>query len=95
MTQADGALPIDVRNLTRRFGALRTRAAPGHFGAYRAVLSDVLCEPGAPTRHACFPTDGFISLVTAISGHPGVEAGMVGSEGMVGCIEKTHEQARA
>ena len=59
------------------------------------VLSDVLCEPGAPTRHACCPTDGFISLVTAISGHPGVEAGMVGSEGMVGCIEKTHEQARA
>lgn len=48
------------------------------------VLSDVLCEPGAQTRHAYFPTEGFISLVTAVPGHPGVEVGMVGSEGLVG-----------
>jgi len=48
------------------------------------VLSDVLCEPGNPTRHAYFPTKGFISLVTAVPGHPGVEVGMVGSEGLVG-----------
>lgn len=48
------------------------------------VLSDVLCEPGAPTRYAYFPTEGFISLVTAVPGHPGVEVGMVGSEGLVG-----------
>lgn len=48
------------------------------------VLSDVLCEPGNPTLHAYFPTEGFISLVTAVGDHPGVEVGMVGSEGMVG-----------
>jgi CRP-like cAMP-binding protein len=48
------------------------------------VLSQVLCEPGTPTRHAYFPTEGFISLVTAVPGHPGVEVGMVGSEGLVG-----------
>jgi len=48
------------------------------------VLSDVLSEPGTPSRHAYFPTEGFISLVTAVPGHPGVEVGMVGSEGMVG-----------
>ena len=48
------------------------------------VLSDILCEPGAASRYAYFPTDGFISLVSAIPGHPGVEVGMVGSEGMVG-----------
>ncbi len=48
------------------------------------VLSDVLCEPGQPTRHAYFPIEGFISLVTSVAGHPGVEVGMVGSEGMVG-----------
>ncbi len=48
------------------------------------VLSQVLQEPGTPTRHAYFPTDGFISMVAMSDGHPGVEVGMVGREGMVG-----------
>ncbi len=47
-------------------------------------LADVLSEPGMPMRHAYFPTEGFISLVTRIEGSPGVEVGMIGAEGMLG-----------
>ncbi len=48
------------------------------------VLTEVLCEPEAPTRHVYFPNEGFISLVAKVEGSAGVEVGMIGSEGMLG-----------
>ena len=47
-------------------------------------LAAVLSEPGMSMHHAYFPTEGFISLVARIEGSPGVEVGMIGSEGMLG-----------
>lgn len=47
-------------------------------------LGDVLIERGDATGHVYFPNEGFVSLVTAIEGEPGLEVGMVGREGMLG-----------
>lgn len=47
-------------------------------------LGTVLYEPGELTRHVYFPNDCCLSLVAAIDGEPGLEVGMVGSEGMLG-----------
>ena len=44
----------------------------------------ILCEPGQPYREVYFPLVAFISLVEVIDGHPPLEMGLIGSEGMLG-----------
>ncbi len=48
------------------------------------TLSQVLCEQGDTTSHVYFPVDSFISLVTDLDRHPGMEVGMIGREGLLG-----------
>ena len=48
-------------------------------------LGEVLSEPGVATDYAYFPIDCFISFVVHDDeGHPSLEVGMVGDEGMLG-----------
>ena len=48
------------------------------------ALSQVLCERGDTTHHVYFPVDAFVSMVTELDDHPGMEVGMVGREGLLG-----------
>jgi CRP-like cAMP-binding protein len=48
------------------------------------ALSQVLSEAGSPIRHVYFPMEGFISLVAVVKDSPGIEVGMIGTEGMLG-----------
>ena len=47
-------------------------------------FGDVLYEPGALIKHAYFPSACLVSLLTLVEGHPALEVGMVGPEGVVG-----------
>jgi CRP-like cAMP-binding protein len=47
-------------------------------------FGDFLCQPDAPYKSVYFPRSGFISLVATAKGHPPLEMGLIGTEGMLG-----------
>jgi CRP-like cAMP-binding protein len=69
------ALPArDYQRLQPRLEAVSLRAG------------EVLDEPGVASRHVYFPNDALVSLMAMSDGRNRVEVGLVGREGMVGCL---------
>lgn len=48
------------------------------------TFGEVLYESGDAIRHVYFPNDALVSLLTLVEGHPALEVGVVGREGVVG-----------
>lgn len=77
--------PVPAKNqLLSRLSAGARRRMLGDAQSFQLEFSQVLCEAGTRMRHVYFPTDGFVSLIAAGSGHRQLEVGLVGDEGMLG-----------
>jgi CRP-like cAMP-binding protein len=75
--------PIDNLLLATLPAALRMRLTGGR-DPIELSVSETLSEAGDRIRHAYFPIDGFISLITPAEGRGQLEIGLVGNEGMLG-----------
>lgn len=47
-------------------------------------IDDVLLKDGEQANYVYFPFTGFVSLITLVDDHPGVEMALIGKEGMLG-----------
>lgn len=75
----------DPRNLLlAALPAADRRRLLARCGVVDLVAGQTLIEPGEHIRHAFFPIDSYISLITPISAHEQLEVGLVGNEGMFG-----------
>jgi CRP-like cAMP-binding protein len=56
----------------------------GRCDVVELTFGDVVFEAGPAIRHAYFPLNGFISLLTLLDGRQPLEMALIGNEGMVG-----------
>lgn len=77
-------MPIHENRLIESLGRTERKRLEAQGELVDLVLSDVICDRHQRAQHVYFPTSGFISLVIAVDGRPGLEVGMVGREGMLG-----------
>ncbi|MCX7061691.1 MAG: Crp/Fnr family transcriptional regulator [Gammaproteobacteria bacterium] len=78
---------VTIRSANRLLAALPVGERAALMSLAETVelrFGDVLCEPDESYRHVYFPLAGFISLLSRIDGHPPLEMGLIGSEGMLG-----------
>lgn len=47
-------------------------------------FGELVCEQDQPFRHIYIPLTGFVSLMAVVGGHPAMEMGMIGNEGILG-----------
>ena len=76
--------PIIVNRLLSALPAKDRAAMMQACAPVELEFGTLLCEPQQPLRQVYFPLSGFISLVATVAGHPPLEMGMIGNEGMHG-----------
>lgn len=76
-------LPV-VNRMIAGLPAFEREMLLDHCAPVTLAFGDVLCERHARYTHAYFPLTAFISLMASVDGHPPMEMGMVGHEGMLG-----------
>jgi CRP-like cAMP-binding protein len=77
--------PADQRN--RILGAMSQKDTDSFFSDLHPVswsLRQIVYEVGAPLEHVYFVERGIVSILTKLSTGEGIEAGMIGFEGVVG-----------
>lgn len=89
LTKGSAALPTPkhISGENRLLAALPQRSRQHLISSCDQVqlgFADVVCKLGETIRHVYFPTESFISLVTALGDGARLEVGIVGDEGMLG-----------
>lgn len=60
------------------------QALLAHCESVELLLANTVGDSVQPVPQVYFPVDGFVSLLTSVDCHPGLETAMVGREGMLG-----------
>ena len=73
-----------VNNLIECLSRKEGKRILQHCESVDLIFGAILCEAHQPFVHVYFPLTAFVSLMTTVSGHPPLEMGLIGNEGMLG-----------